>query len=103
MVCDVFEVVKQQDKIVLEVVDYVVKYLGFVFGNLVSVMNLIKIVFGGGVLKVGEILWLKVEEIFKIIVFLCFVEVVDILIVVFGNDVGVIGGVWIVKNEWFKY
>lgn len=100
---DVFEVVGKNDEIVFEVVDYVVKYFGLVLGNLVSLFNLLKIVFGGGVLRVGELLRFKVEKIFCKCVFLRVVEVVDILIVVFGNDVGVIGGVWIVKNEWLKY
>lgn len=55
------------------VVDKVVFYLGLVLVNFVNVLNFEKIVLGGGVFCVGEVLFVLVRDYFKCFVFFCVV------------------------------
>ncbi|MGE6629316.1 ROK family glucokinase [Bacillus sp. NPDC077027] len=98
---DVFFAAKESDMLAISVVDEVTSHLGLVLANLASALNPTKIVIGGGVSKAGEILRSKVESIVKKHAFPPVAQEVDVVIATLGNDAGVIGGAWIVKNQLF--
>ncbi|MFD1736540.1 ROK family glucokinase [Bacillus salitolerans] len=99
---DVFEAVKNNDTVAKDVINTIAFHLGLAIANLSNGINPEKIVIGGGVSKAGEILLQPVKEYFSKFTFPRVRIGAEIKIAILGNDAGVIGGAWLVKNELGK-
>jgi glucokinase len=97
---DVFDAAKANDELALEIVDYVTFHLGLALANLANGLNPEKIVIGGGVSKAGDILVKHVRTHFDRFAFPRVAEGATIAIATLGNDAGVIGGAWLVKQAF---
>lgn len=95
----VFEAANKGDKLAENVVDKVSFYLGFALANLANGLNPEKIIIGGGVSKAGDILLAPLKNQFSRFAFPRVAQGVELSIATLGNDAGVIGGAWLVKNR----
>ncbi|WP_059171132.1 ROK family glucokinase [Bacillus sp. FJAT-27445] len=96
---DVFDSAKNGDKAAMGVVDQLAFHLGLALANVANTLNPEKIVLGGGVSYAGEILVQKVREQFVQFAFERVRETTTIALATLGNDAGVIGAAWRVKER----
>ncbi|OIJ16082.1 glucokinase [Anaerobacillus arseniciselenatis] len=96
---DVFDAAKNDDRLALNVIDEMSFHLGIAIANLAIATNPEKIVLGGGVSKAGELLLRYVRKHFEAYALPRVAEGAEITIATLGNDAGVIGGVWLIKQK----
>ncbi|MCA0147618.1 MULTISPECIES: ROK family glucokinase [Rossellomorea] len=96
---DIFDAARNQDGLALAVIDQLAFYLGLSLANLGNGLNPEKIVIGGGVSKAGDILLQPVVKFFKQFSFPTVRTSTHLSIATLGNDAGVIGAAWLVKNK----
>ncbi|MFC7783292.1 ROK family glucokinase [Rossellomorea sp. GCM10028870] len=96
---DIFDAAREHDALALEVIDQLAFYLGLSLANLGNALNPEKIVIGGGVSKAGDILLTPVVKYFKQFSFPTVRTSTNLSIATLGNDAGVIGAAWLVKNK----
>ncbi len=96
---DVFDAAKNEDRLALNVIDEMSFHLGVAIANLAMATNPEKIVLGGGVSKAGELLLCYVRKHFESYALPRVAEGAEITIATLGNDAGVIGGVWLIKQK----
>jgi len=96
---DVFDAARREDRIARKVIETVSLHLGIALANIANTLNPEKIVLGGGVSKAGDILLEPVKEQFLRNSFPRVAHSTDISIATLGNDAGVIGAAWLVKNK----
>lgn len=95
----IFNAYKNQDALAVNVVCDVAKYLGIAIANLANTLNPECIVIGGGVSKAGDLLLAPVKTVFQKHALPRIRENTDIRIASLGNDAGVIGCAWLIKNS----
>lgn len=95
----VFDAAKDGDNTAQRVIDEVAFHLGLALGNLANGLNPEKIVIGGGVSRAGDILLTPVKEQFAQFAFPRVAEGAELVIATLGNNAGVIGGAWLVKEK----
>lgn len=96
---DVFDSAKRNDQLALKVIDSVALHLGIALANIANTLNPEKIVLGGGVSKAGDVLLNPIKEQFLRNSFPRVAQSTEISIATLGNDAGVIGAAWLVKNK----
>lgn len=96
---DVFDAAKDGDSMALEVVDRVAFYLGYAFGTIGALLNPQAIIVGGGVSKAGDTLLEPVKTYYEQFAFPASKKDTVILRATLGNEAGVIGAAWLVKNS----
>ena len=96
---DVFDAARRNDETALRLIDTVSLHLGIALANIANTLNPEKIVLGGGVSKAGAILLNPVKEQFLRNSFPRVAQSTEISIATLGNDAGVIGAAWLVKNK----
>ncbi|MBN8190942.1 ROK family glucokinase [Bacillus sp. NTK074B] len=96
---DIFDAARENDELALAVVDQLAFYLGLSLANLGNGLNPEKIVIGGGVSKAGDILLKPVKKHFEQFSFPTVRTSTNLSIATLGNDAGVIGAAWLVKNK----
>ncbi|WLR43938.1 ROK family glucokinase [Bacillus carboniphilus] len=96
---DVLDAARNEDVLALEVFELVCHHLGLALANLSNGLNPQKIVIGGGVSKAGDFLANHVEKWFQQYTFNRVGSAADFSIATLGNDAGVIGGAWLVKQQ----
>ncbi|MFS0635887.1 ROK family glucokinase [Mesobacillus foraminis] len=96
---DVFDAARNGEKSALEVIENVASHLGVALANIANTLNPEKIVLGGGVSRAGDILLGPVKENFLKHSFPSVAKSTEIAIATLGNDAGVIGAAWLVKNK----
>ncbi len=96
---DIFDAARNGDSLAKETVNQLAFYLGLSLANLGNALNPEKIVLGGGVSKAGTILLDPVLDYFKKFAFPTVAVSTNISIATLGNDAGVIGAAWLVKNH----
>ncbi|WP_413308787.1 ROK family glucokinase [Bacillus sp. 1P10SD] len=96
---DVFDTAKNGDVLALEVLDVVSFHLGFVAANIANTLNPSMIVLGGGVSKAGSFLLEKVKGYFVKFAFTAVRESTTLSLATLGNDAGVLGAAWLIKNK----
>ncbi|BCB04810.1 glucokinase [Bacillus sp. KH172YL63] len=96
---DIFDAGREEDALALEVIDQLAFYLGLSLANLGNGLNPEKIVIGGGVSKAGDILLDPVKKYFEKFSFPTVRTSTNLGIATLGNDAGVIGAAWLVKNK----
>ena len=93
-----FECAGEKDELSLGVLDRVGFYLGLALANSANLLNPEKIVLGGGVSKAGEILTDVVRKHFERFAVVRVRKSTEISLATLGNDAGVLGAAWLVKN-----
>lgn len=96
---DVFDTAKNGDALALQVLDVVCFHLGFAAANIANTLNPNMIVLGGGVSKAGSILLDKVNEYFAKYAFSAVRDSTVLSLATLGNDAGVLGAAWLIKNK----
>lgn len=96
---DIFDSAKEGDQLAKKIVEKVAFYLGLSIANVANVTNPKKIVIGGGVSKAGDTLLDPVKQQFHQFAFPRVAEGAELAIANLGNDAGVIGAAWLVKNK----
>ncbi|MEH7111918.1 ROK family glucokinase [Neobacillus niacini] len=96
---DVFDSARNGDDLAIKILDEVTFHLGFVLANIANTLNPEKIVLGGGVSKAGDILLDAVKVNFSMFAFSSVRESTDLTLATLGNDAGVIGAAWLIKNK----
>ncbi|TYS14316.1 ROK family glucokinase [Rossellomorea vietnamensis] len=96
---EIFDSAREGDALAVSIVDKLAFYLGLAIANLGNALNPDKIVLGGGVSKAGEVLLNPVDKYFHSFAFPTVASSTSISIAKLGNDAGVIGGAWLVKNK----
>ncbi len=96
---DVFDSGKRNDQLALKVIDSVALHLGIALANIANTLNPEKIVLGGGVSKAGNVLLDPIKAQFLRNSFPRVAQSTEISIATLGNDAGVIGAAWLVKNK----
>ncbi|MEH7414270.1 ROK family glucokinase [Neobacillus drentensis] len=94
----IFDAVKKADKTAIRIIDQVTFHLGFALANLANSLNPQRIVIGGGVSNAEDTLLIPLKEQFAQFAFPRVAEGVELVIAKLGNDAGVIGGAWLVKE-----
>lgn len=94
-----FQCAKDGDSLSKAVVDKVGNYLGLALSHVGNVMNPDKIVIGGGVSQAGGILLDTVRAAFEKYAFKRVGKSTKISLATLGNDAGVIGAAWLIKNQ----
>lgn len=96
---DVFDCARKGDVLAKKIVDEVAFHLGFVLANIANTLNPEKIVLGGGVSRAGDILLDAVKVNFSMFAFTAVRESTTLALATLGNDAGVIGAAWLIKNK----
>lgn len=96
---DVFDAARKGDETAKKVMDEVSFHLGFALANIGNTLNPQKIVLGGGVSRAGDILLNAVKENFAKYAFSAVRDSTEISAATLGNDAGVIGAAWLIKNK----
>ncbi|WP_456278290.1 ROK family glucokinase [Bacillus sp. AK128] len=96
---DVFDAAKESDSYALHIIDQTAFHLGLALANLSNGVNPEKIVIGGGVSRAGDVLINPIEEYFRRFAFPRVAIAAELSVATLGNDAGVIGGAWLIKEE----
>ena len=94
-----FQCAQAGDPLSKAVVERVGNYLGLALSHIGNVMNPEKIVIGGGVSHAGDILLEPVRQAFEKYSFKRVRKSTKIHLATLGNDAGVIGAAWLIKNH----
>ncbi|MGF6950067.1 glucokinase [Neobacillus sp. B4I6] len=95
----VFDAANEGDEIAKKIIQQVVYHLGLALANLANGLNPEKIVLGGGVSKAGGTLLGPLKQEFISFAFPRVAQGVEIVTATLGNNAGVIGGAWLVKEK----
>jgi glucokinase len=96
---EVFDAARNGDESAGQIVDKVAFYLGLALGGIANTLNPEKIVLGGGVSKAGDFLLDVVKKKFDEFAFSSVKESTGITLATLGNDAGVFGAAWLIKNR----
>ncbi len=96
---EVFECALKGDKLALEVVDYTTNYLGIGIASLINIFDPEMIIIGGGVSKVGDILFDRLKKVALERSFEVMSNTVKIVPASLGTDAGLIGALAIISSK----
>jgi glucokinase len=96
---DVFDCARNGDEAAKKILDEVTFHLGFALANIANTLNPEMIVLGGGVSRAGDILLDAVKVNFSMFAFSAVKESTNLALATLGNDAGVIGAGWLIKNK----
>jgi glucokinase len=97
---DVFDTARNNDEIAQKVLAEVSFHLGLVLANIANTLNPENIVLGGGVSKAGDILLNPVNDNFAKFAFSAVRDSTKLALATLGNDAGVLGAAWLIKNKF---
>lgn len=96
---DIFELAAKSDKTCKDIIDRIADILGLVIANAAAVINPSKIIIGGGVSNAGDALLNPVTASFKKYSLPRISNECDVRIARLGNDAGIIGAAYLVKQK----
>ncbi|MEH7414139.1 ROK family glucokinase [Neobacillus drentensis] len=96
---DIFDAARDNDRLAQKVLAEVSFHLGLALANIGNTLNPEKIVLGGGVSKAGNLLLESVKENFAKFAFPAVRNSTEIDLATLGNDAGVLGAAWLIKNK----
>ncbi|WP_174734131.1 ROK family glucokinase [Mesobacillus harenae] len=96
---DIFDLARKHDQDALRVIEEVAFHLGLALANLANTLNPNSIIIGGGVSKAGNLLLDRVRMNFLKFAFPRVAKSTELGLATLGNDAGVIGAAWLVKNK----
>ncbi|HHW36938.1 MAG TPA: ROK family glucokinase [Bacillales bacterium] len=89
----------EKDPYALKIIDTTSYYLGLTVANIANTINPSRIVIGGGVSRAGSLLLDSIRKYFNQFALPRVQMGADLAIATLGNDAGVIGAAWLVKNK----
>ncbi|AIG24898.1 ROK family glucokinase [Brevibacillus laterosporus] len=95
---DAFDAAAEGDLVAQEVIDQAAFYTGFGLSHIANLLNPAKIVIGGGVSAAGDALFSLIRKSFDTYTWKIAADSCEILPATLGNDAGVIGAGWLVKQ-----
>ncbi|MFE7084330.1 ROK family glucokinase [Priestia megaterium] len=95
----VFDQANRGDKLAKRVINKVCFHLGFALASLSNGLNPERVVIGGGVSESKDVLLVPLKEHYYRFLFPRVAQGVELSIATLGNDAGIIGGAWLVKNK----
>ncbi|MED2005030.1 ROK family glucokinase [Brevibacillus laterosporus] len=95
---DAFDAAAEGDIAAQEVIDQAAFYTGFGLSHIANLLNPAKIVIGGGVSAAGDVLFRLIRKSFDSYTWKIAADSCEILPATLGNDAGVIGAGWLVKQ-----
>ncbi|MCG7317917.1 ROK family glucokinase [Brevibacillus laterosporus] len=95
---DAFDAAAEGDIAAQEVIDQAAFYTGFGLSHIANLLNPAKIVIGGGVSAAGDVLFTLIRKSFDSYTWKIAADSCEILPATLGNDAGVIGAGWLVKQ-----
>ncbi|MBA4533307.1 ROK family glucokinase [Brevibacillus halotolerans] len=95
---DAFDAATEGDLAAQEVIDQAAFYTGFGLSHIANLLNPAKIVIGGGVSAAGDALFSLIRKSFDTYTWKIAADSCEILPATLGNDAGVIGAGWLVKQ-----
>ena len=98
---NVFSLAKTGDKVAQEILNEVSFHLGLALANVANTLNPHKIIIGGGVSKAGDLLLKPLTEYVQKFSFPQVAFSTEIVLAKLGNNAGVIGAAWMIKNSPF--
>ena len=96
---NVFSLAKTGDKVAQEILNEVSFHLGLALANVANTLNPHKIIIGGGVSKAGDLLLKPLKEYIQKFSFPQVAFSTEIVLAKLGNNAGVIGAAWMIKNS----
>lgn len=96
---DVFEAAKLNDNGAIQIVQEVTDILGMAIANIATIVNPSKIIIGGGVSKAGDVLLKPLITAYQKYALPRTFEGSEFVIAELGNDAGIIGGGYLVKQN----
>ncbi len=98
---NVFDLAKAGDEAAKEVLHEVSLHLGLALANIANILNPHKLIIGGGVSKAGDILLEPLKGYVQKFSFPHVAASTEITLAKLGNNAGVIGAAWMIKNRIF--
>lgn len=95
---DIFELADKGDILCDQVIEHTADVLGLVIANTAIIINPSKVLIGGGVSKAGDQLISRIEKYFKTYALKRVSDVCEIKVAELGNDAGMIGAAYLVKQ-----
>lgn len=96
---DIFELAKKGDQLCEQIIHHTADVLGFAISNIATVINPSKILIGGGVSQAGESFIRRIETQFKKYALPRVSDICEFKIAELGNDAGMIGAAYLVKEK----
>lgn len=95
----IVEAATEKDAFALKIIDTSSYYLGLAIANIANTINPSRIVIGGGVSKAGVLLLDSIRKYFNVFALPRVQMGAELAIATLGNDAGVVGSAWLVKNK----
>lgn len=99
---DIFKLASKGDVLCDQVIEHTADVLGLVISNTATVINPSKVLIGGGVSKAGDQLISRIDKYFKTYALKRVSDVCEIKVAELGNDAGMIGAAYLVKQDLDK-
>ncbi|WP_164668612.1 ROK family glucokinase [Virgibacillus doumboii] len=96
---DIFDLAKNDETHCKDIIEHTADVLGFVIANLATLVNPSKILIGGGVSKAGDQFIDMIDNYFCKYALKRVSDVCDVKIAQLGNDAGIIGAAFLVKQK----
>ncbi|MEC5422255.1 ROK family glucokinase [Virgibacillus sp. C22-A2] len=96
---DIFKLAGNGDSTCKKIIKNTANALGLIIANMGTIINPSKVLIGGGVSKAGEQLRLEIEHAFQDYALPRVKSICEIKIAKLGNDAGIIGGAYLVKQK----
>lgn len=100
---DIFKLAKTGDPLSVKIIEHTADTLGLVIANIGVTVNPSSVLIGGGVSKAGDQLLTEITKAFEKYALPRVVEACQIKIAQLGNDAGIIGGAFLVKQKLQDY
>ncbi|WP_077326973.1 ROK family glucokinase [Virgibacillus siamensis] len=99
---DIFELAEKGDTICREIIQHAAEVLGLALANLAVIINPSRILIGGGVSQAGNSFVKQIDDAFRRNTLAKAGEVCEMKIAQLGNDAGIIGAAFLVKQNLEK-
>lgn len=96
---DIFDLAKEGDYLSIGIVEHTTDVLGLALSNVSAILNPEKILIGGGVSKAGDYLIRHIDKAFRKYALPRISEACEITAANLGNDAGMIGAAYLVKDR----
>ncbi|CDQ39661.1 MULTISPECIES: ROK family glucokinase [Virgibacillus] len=96
---DVFQLAADGDKTAMRIVTHTADVLGMTISNIGTMVNPSKVLIGGGVSKAGDLLLSEIRKAFNTYALVRVSQYCELKIAELGNDAGIIGAAFLVKQK----
>ncbi|OIN97753.1 hypothetical protein AUJ66_02315 [Candidatus Desantisbacteria bacterium CG1_02_38_46] len=100
---EVAELAKSGDRLAIKIINNAGKYLGIAVSNLINLLNPEKIILGGGLIKIGDLLLEPMKETIKEYAYPELLKPVEIKISNLNDNAGALGAAVLAMDKIFKF